>query len=269
MGNAQPRVSVTGFSEQGFLPISGIPRSLPTEGVKIMAYGFRIIASLLALNVLPLAALASGRGAQLTAISHSDDAGNAYSEDGNVKIELREVRTEAIGENAKRVPLRVLVLFEPHSGAFSWRVFGDDSSDVDVPNQSTAFKNYRAAFLRNNHLVEFIIALAPTRLFINEYSGHASNMDNAEAQALMSASELAGPSGDRNQQQGVHTVSLIALGLDFVSPANSEQLGKPPKVIDVRWDANRQHWIVTLRAQWTEAITLDADYKLVSMKKVE
>ena len=175
----------------------------------------RISTVLLALGILPLSMMAAGGIPQLTETSHFDDVGNAYSEEGTVKLELREVRTEEIVENAKPVPLRILVLFEPHSGAFSWRVFGDDLLGADAPSQSLVFKNYRAVLLKDNRLVEFIVALAPTRLFINEYSGHASSMDDAEAQALRSASEPPDPSGDRNQRKRMVCAVLVGGGVSM------------------------------------------------------
>jgi hypothetical protein len=44
-------------------------------------------------------------------------------------------------------------------------------------------------------------------------------------------------------------------------------LGETPKVTGVKWDG--KHWTLTLVARWTETITLDASFNLVSMNKTQ
>ena len=90
-----------------------------------MAYEIKWIALLSVVGAFLLPTAAVGAMPQLTAKSQVDRFGTAYTPNGNVKIELREVRTEAMGLTEPR-PLSLLVIFEPESGAFSWRVTDDN-----------------------------------------------------------------------------------------------------------------------------------------------
>src|SRR6266550_8872822 len=104
--------------------------------------------------------------------------------------------------------------------------------------------------------------MAPLLLYIHDYPGHASSMDDAEKKALRSTAELNDPPREVDVARPAHTVPLTGLSLDFVHAPGNAIFGPQPRVIDVRWDG--QHWLVTLKARWTETITLDAGYYLES-----
>jgi hypothetical protein len=197
-----------------------------------------------------------------------NDVWTAGSTSGKLKIDLREIRVETAGPYGKPVPERILVLFEPESRAFSWFVVGDDALATDTSRQTRALEKERFVFFRDGAFVIFMSGLSP-KLYVRDFRGNASSVDDAEAQALTAAAEFRLPLGKQDEEKLWHTVLLKeVLGLDFISEPGSEALGVDPKVIDVQWDEDKRHWIVTLQARWIEEITLDADYKLVSMKKV-
>lgn len=229
-----------------------------------MACGIKLI-TLLAVCISPVTIMAEGGIHQLAATSRFDSVGTAYTPDGKVKIDIREVHTEVAGAKGPR-HLSVLVLFEPESGAFSWRV-----TDTDVTKTSwntLQFNDEQAAFLKDGEIVNFRALWY--RLFIRAYRGRASSMDDAEAKSLKAASGAIDPLGSVNKGQDVQEVSLAVLGPDFMTPPVSVVPSTlTTKITDVRWDGDKQQWIVTLQARWTEDVTLDADYNLVSMKKVK
>jgi hypothetical protein len=199
--------------------------------------------------------------------SRFNDVWTADSTSGKVKIDLREIRVEAAGPYGKPVPERIVVLFEPESRAFSWYLVGEDSRVTDTSRQTRSIKNERAVFLRDGSLVIFMGGSSP-KLYVRDFQDNAISMDDAEAKALRAAAEFHKPPDKQDEENLWHTVMLKALGLDFITEPGSEEGGLDPKVIDVRWDEDKQHWIVTLQARWKAEVTLDADYNLVSMKKV-
>jgi hypothetical protein len=228
-----------------------------------MAYDLKFVASVFVLaGLLPLPA-ATGQPLRPAVESRADSKGAALTPSGRVDIELREVQTE-ISRADGPVLLSVLVLFEPKSGSFSWRA----TPAGDTPSwRSSQFNDGQAAFLRDGEIVDFSALGGPPRLFIHTYRGHASNMDDAESKALKAASESISPRGDLDSGQNVHVVSLLDLGFDFINPPMSATTNITPKVADLRWDGKR--WLVTLRARWMAEITLDANYNVVSMRKVK
>jgi hypothetical protein len=157
-------------------------------------------------------------------------------------------------------------LFDPKSGAFSWNAFGEDSPATNISRQAKALENERAVFLKGDSLVTFSGGNAPA-LYVHEYRDHASNLDEAEAKALSAAAKLNNPPGNLDLAQPRRVVRLQSLGREFVAPPMSEQVGQTPKVTDVQWGDNQ--WVVTLQGQWTEAVTLGADYNVLSMRKIE
>ncbi|MGB9407247.1 MAG: hypothetical protein WCA89_06885 [Terracidiphilus sp.] len=219
-----------------------------------------------ALSMLAPLRLTAGPDRHVVPLSRLDDVGSACSITGKVKIELREIRVETTGPYGKPVPHRIFILFDPQSGAFSWIVTIEGSA-TDVSVQTTLFKSGRAAFLKDNSIFTFSSKMLT--LYIQDPQGHASSMDEAEQTALSSTAEFNDPPGNVDFARPPHKVQLTGLSLDFVSRPGSAALEMDPKVTDVRWDGDKQHWIITLKARWTEEVTLDADYKLVSMKKVE
>lgn len=233
-----------------------------------MILKMRVITVFHALCMVSLTLQAAGQDLRLVERSHVDSVGSAYTNDGKIKIDLREVQAEASGPNGQEQPLSLLILFEPTTGAFSWHV---SMADTKNPSWRTAeFKEAQGAFLKDGTFVDFKTLPFSTKLLVREYRGHASSMDDAEAKALSAANlsiDLRHPV-DFEAQQQAHVVSLAPLGLAFVSlNPMSAAASITPRVIDVQWDG--KYWTVTLQARWKEAITLDADYTLVSMRKVE
>ncbi|MGD0097885.1 MAG: hypothetical protein ABSB60_15455 [Terracidiphilus sp.] len=214
--------------------------------------------------VLELLNATPSRCAVLT--SQSDGTGSAYSVGGKVSVELREVRYTQVFPGGKAMPLRVFLLFEPRSGAFSW-IVTDDLSNSDGDIQTNLFKNYRAVFLRDGSLITFTPQMAPLMLRVQESRDHASSMDEAQNQALGFVSGLKDPPRDVELARPVHTIRLDRLIPDLVSDPASQSFGPDPKVGEVRW--NGQQWTVILKSRWTEAITLDTQYKVVSLKPLD
>jgi hypothetical protein len=209
--------------------------------------------------------VAAGSTPHLTASSRFDSEDTAYTPDGTVKIELREVQTVATGTEEPE-HLSVFVLFEPTSKAFTWRL---QASDETGRSKISRFKNEHAAFLKDGEIVEYWTLMF--RIYIRDYRGHASSMDDAETKALEAASRsIASKENLLGNGRDMRVVALTGIDSDFLCPPMSEAPSVvAPNVTDVRWDGDKQHWIVTLQARWIEEITLDADYNLVSMKKVE
>jgi hypothetical protein len=225
------------------------------------------VAALLCFGTSAITAKAPAPTRPLTEISHVDSVGSAYTTDGKIKIDLREVRTEIMGVKGPKA-LSVLVMFEPKSGAYSWRAF--DADPTDPSWRSKQLHDEQAVFLKDSELTHFMALSGPPRLFVHRYRGHASNMNDAVVKALKSASESIDPLGDMEKGQGVHVISLLSLGRDFTIDSTSlsaAPFSVNPKVTDVQWDG--KYWTVTLQARWKAVITLDADYALVSMRKVE
>ena len=230
---------------------------------------FRKTAVLIFINALVMLApprLAAGPDRHVVLVSRLADVGSANSKTGKVKTELREVQVEMTGPYGKPEPYRLFLIFEPQSGAFSWTISLKDPA-ADLSELTKWFKRDRAAFLRDDRLVTFT-AYRET-LEIQDFQGHASSVDEAEQKALSSAAALNDPPGSMESAQPFHKVTLDGLSTDFDCEPGFAVCGPSPKVIDVQWDRVEQHWIVTLKARWTEEFTLDADYNVVSMRKVE
>jgi len=222
---------------------------------------------LCAFSVFPhLLPAAEEQASNFVVTNRFNELWHAKSASGQVKIDLRELQVEVKGPYGKAVPERILILFEPKSGAFSWSVFDEDSLATNKSRQMRALENERAVFLKDHSLVIFMGGISPN-LYVRDIRGHAASMDDAEAKALTEAAAFHKPPSREDEMQLWHTVQLPSLGRDFVSPPMSAQISLTPKVIGVQWDG--QHWEVTLQGQWTEAITLDSSYSLVAMHKVK
>jgi hypothetical protein len=150
--------------------------------------------------------LLAGQGdSRLVATTRSDDVWSAYSASGKIKIELREVRVETTGAHGKPMPERILVMFEPSSGVFSWCPFGEDSVATDASNQTKAFESKRAAFLKGDTLVVFMGGISP-KLYVRDFRGHATDMNDAEAKALRAATDFHIPPSRLEEEQLWHIV---------------------------------------------------------------
>jgi hypothetical protein len=95
---------------------------------------------------------AGEQGSNFVVTNRFNDSWNAQSASGQVKIELREIQVEMKGPSGKAVPERILILFEPKSGAFSWSVFDEDSLATNNSRQTRALENERAVFLKDQSL---------------------------------------------------------------------------------------------------------------------
>src|SRR5271166_216724 len=94
----------------------------PIGGDDAMLMRTAVLTLFCALGVFPDPSLAREQDSHFTVITRFSDVGSAYSASGKVKIELRETRVEATGPYGKAVPERILIMFEPKSGEFSWNV---------------------------------------------------------------------------------------------------------------------------------------------------
>jgi hypothetical protein len=230
-----------------------------------MVQGMRLIVLLVASVVAPSVLTAAGGGAPLRAASKVDGVGSARTPDGEVKLELREIHTRTTLPDI-HADLGVLVLFEPKSGAFSWRIA---PADVNPSWRTLEFIDSQVAFLKDGKIFDFRAIEGGPRLIIHESRGSASSIEDAETQALKAAGDAIEHRGFLDIGQNAHVLSLLNLDRDFTIPPMSVATSIMPKVTEVRWDADAHHWVVTLEARWTEAITLDADFNVVSMRKVE
>ena len=225
----------------------------------------KLIVLLTVASALLLPKVAAGSIPHLTASSRFDSEDVAHTSDGTMKIELREVQTESTGtEGPKR--LSVFVLFDPTSTAFTWRLLlTDETGRSRIPQ----FKNENVVFLKDGEIVDFWALMF--RIYIRDCHGHASSMDDAEAKALEAASRsIASKENLLGNGEDTRVVALTGIDSDFLYPPMSEAPSVvTPKITDVRWDEDKQHWIVTLQARWKAEVTLDADYKLLSAKRVK
>jgi len=224
---------------------------------------------LFALSLFPSPMMAAGPDTSIVETAHFDDSMTASSANGNVEVQLRESCIDVSGKDGKREPYRIVVLFEPRSRAFTWDFFRDDKPIADTPRATAWIKRHQAVFLQDSHLLTFEVGGTPGPIEVHNYRVHASSLDDAEQQTLHSVAELNDPPGHFLETKGIHTkyVSIENLGLDFVIAPRHAEMGPPPKVTSVHWDG--QHWTLVVQGQWSEAITLDAAFNLISMQKVE
>lgn len=202
----------------------------------------------------------------IVAVSQVSDTGAAFSPTGKEAIQLREARIQVTGPHEQPVSRRLFLVFDPKRGAFCWHV-AIEGSPTDLSEQTTWFKRYRAAFEKDGIIYVFTAENGPLVILVQQSSGRATSMGNAEEQALRAVATLNDPPGNVNIGQQWHTVLLSRLSPDFVQAPESQTSGPEPKVDDVQWDG--EHWILTLAARWREVITLDAEYNVLSMKKVD
>jgi hypothetical protein len=225
-------------------------------------------ALILAGFIVPSTSAGDSTGIRLRDKSHTDSTSAIPSASGNVMVKLREVQTEIPGSAGVDWQLSVLVIFEPNSGAFSWRA---TPADPDDPSwRISEFKSGQTAYLKNGTIIDFRAMPLSAILLVHEYHDHASSMNEAEEKALAAASSVVDPGHRLNleAQQHVQTVPLPQLGIGFVSmDAMSAIATITPKVTDVSWDG--KDWTVDLLGSWKERIVLDSNYTVVSMRKIE
>jgi hypothetical protein len=91
-----------------------------------------------------------------------DSSGNAFTPDGKIKVDLREVQTS--------------------SGAYSWRAHTAAPTNPSLRLQQ--FNDLQAAFLKNGEFTDFMALPTPLRLFVHQFSGRALNMNEAVQRAM-------------------------------------------------------------------------------------
>jgi hypothetical protein len=196
-----------------------------------------------------------------------DDKSTAYTATGTVPIEVREVRFDAMGPYGDFFHYRLLVEFESKSGSFFWVVAGDDADPSDESRQIRALKNDHIAILRGSCLAN-LLPETNAALYVREICGHATNLEDAESIAFSAAEKLNNPPGSLERVDTWRRLTIDGLGRDFLtSPDSAAVPSAGPKVRDVSWDG--KHWIVTLEGRWLEQVVIDAEYDIVSEKKIE
>jgi hypothetical protein len=224
---------------------------------------FRTITLLFALGTAVLPTGVIGQVHRLIERSHVDGSGIAFTPDGTLRVDLREVQT--VTEGAKGpIELSVLVIRDPNSGTYSWRA--RTASPVDPSWRMKQFNDTQVLFLKDDEFTDFMALAAPLRLFAHQYSGHASSMNEAVDRSLTDASASPHSFEDVEATRGVHVIQLSAVGIDFTSNPTSVTIDVMPTVTNVQW--NGKHWTVTLKARWTEEIILNSDFKVISMRRV-
>ena len=220
--------------------------------------------ALLALGMVAFTMRGAGQVRSLSEHLHSNNSGHAFTPGGRINVDLREVQTEIEGAKGP-MALSVLVIFDPKSGAYSWRAHS--SNPADPSWRSKQFNEEQAAFLEDGEFTDFVALPTPLRLLVRPYRGHASDLNDAAEKSLKEASKSLDPLGDLQLSQGVHVIPLLAMGRDFTSnPMSVTLFDVTPRVTNVQWDG--KHWTVILTARWTEEIILDSDFKVISMQKV-
>jgi hypothetical protein len=210
--------------------------------------------------------LRAAPGHHLVVSSRADDTGFIFSSSGKISVQLREVSVESAEEGGRTERSRVLVLFEPHSGAFSWEVFPEDSVPNDSARQLRAFKEKRAGYLLDGTIYIFMVGISPA-IYVREFRGQAATMNEAEKKALARAEIANSSPAELYRANSWRIVRLAKLGHDFVAPPMSQTVGHDPIIDDVQRDGKK--WIVTIRGSWTEVVTLDEDFNLVSMNSAD
>lgn len=229
-----------------------------------MNYRIWTIAVLLALGTGAVIPGGTGQVRPLVKKSHLDGTGSVFTSHGKARVDLRAVLTEIEGTKGP-IAVSVLVIRDPSSGAYSWRAHSADPMILSFVLQR--FNDSQAAFLEHDEFIDFMALPTPLRLFVHRYRGRASSMNEAVDKSLEEAGESLHSLGDLETPQSVHVVSLLDVGRDFTSnPGSVMAYNVMPRVTNVQWDG--EHWIVTLKARWTEDIVLDSDYKVISMQKV-
>ena len=222
---------------------------------------------LCAFSVFPhLLPAAEEQASNFVVTNRSNEWWHAQSALGRVKIDLRRLQVEVKGPYGKAVPERILILFEPKSGAFSWSVFDEDSLATNKSRQMRALETNVLASERS--LLSYLYGCNFAELVCSEHSRPCREYGRCRGKSIDGSGGFSQATQPRRRDATLaHCAVAESLGRDFVSPPMSAQISLTPKVIGVQWDG--QHWEVTLQGQWTEAITLDSSYSLVAMHKVK
>jgi hypothetical protein len=211
---------------------------------------------------------AEDRGLGLAEISHMDGEGTVYTTQGPLPVQLREIQTELTSPDGTRSSLDILVLFEPFSGQFFWKV---SRGNPESPAwRICEFRRSHAAFLKDGAIVYFRTFWGRDSIFVRHYRGRASDMEDAERRTLRDASytiDLEDPFATETKgyerQVPLAGLDRLFVTLPHTLPGGTIVGRLTPRITAVRWDG--RHWVVTVRCRWTEEVTLDANYSLVSI----
>lgn len=229
----------------------------------------KIRGAILFMLIICAAFLASASSAAATTVvpfSQADRSGVATTLVGHLPIQIREICANRISSTGKKTPLRVLILFEPKSGAYAWIV----TDGVALSNKSLLtdwFVNFEAAFLKKGRLFTFAARMAPLALIVHRSRSHVPNLQDAERSVLQMVAAYKDPPRELMTQYPPVEISITKIGIGFDLAPDNAMYGPQPKVLSVRWmDGN---WVVTLKSRWIEVVTLSADYKLVRFERIQ
>jgi len=196
-------------------------------------------------------------------ICRCDRTGYVSTLKSQAKIVVREVRTESVAPRGP-IPISVLVLFEPKSGAYSWEVNRADEADPSA--RISEFNGEHTAFLKDGEII--LLRPAWYSLFVHAIPYRASSLDDAEAKSMKAIRESVSSVDELLEGQNTRKVSLSPLAPDFLNRSTGSMLdSERPKVTNVRWEGG--NWLITLQGQWTALVTLDSDLNPISMSKVQ
>jgi hypothetical protein len=196
-------------------------------------------------------------------ICRCDRTGHVSTPNGEARVLVREVRTESVTPRGP-IPLSVLVLFEPKSGAYSWQVNKVDEADPSA--RISEFNSEHTAFLKDGEII--LIRPVWYGLFVHAIPYRASSLDDAEAKSMNAIRESVSPMDELLESQNARKISLSPLAPDFLNRSTGSMLtSERPKVANVRWDGG--NWLVTLQGHWTALVTLDSNLNSVSISKVQ
>lgn len=207
-------------------------------------------------------------GRPMAVTDRFDNEINAYSTSGTVKLQIREIRIETPGNGERYRGNRIVIIFDPRSGAYSWQIYAEGDAPREASDVINTFGQDRVVYLKDGVLTVFLSQSQPS-LSVREYRDRASDLNNAEAKTLsaMKMWNTSPGSLDIASSSLWKCLLLPQLGLEFVVLPMSQTAGMTPKITNVQWDG--KHWVVTLSARWTADVTLDSAYNLVSITKVE
>jgi hypothetical protein len=203
------------------------------------------------------------RASAYRVICRCDRTGHVSTPNGETRVLVREVRTESVTPRGP-VPLSVLLLFEPNSGAYSWQV--NEADEADPSARISAFNNEHTAFLKDDEII--LIRPMWYGLFVHAIPHRASSLDDAEAKSMNAIRESVSPTDEVLESQNAPKISLSPLAPDFLDRSTgSMRTSERPKVANVRWEGG--NWLVTLQGHWTALVTLDSNLNPVSISKVQ
>ncbi len=196
------------------------------------------------------------------ATTQTDRAIPAATGSGDVQLAAREVQVEIVRTDAKNSKGALLVLFDRSSGLFAKRFTWIPNYPGRIPLLE-GFLAESKVYLTSDRIVFF--TNADGAIYIREFSGKATSLDDAEAKAL---SESVGDLTDYvTKATGGPAFSLDHhLGQDFSIPPRSS-FRSPAKLVDVsRRDSK---WEITVVGRWKAKVVLNDKYEVTSTERIQ